>query len=249
MCYDIQTKLETQLKRAKRKNEVDWIKELEEQLLPYWSAPIYHVSGFEHPQLLIYTNDSPNIPVASFWGLIPFWVKDQQQQMQIWNKTINARGETIFEKPSFRDAAKDKRCLLYVDGFFEHHHFRGKTYPYLIHRRDHEPLCLAGLWGEWLKQETGELIKTFTIVTTKANDLVGKIHNNPKLKEARMPLMLTVEMEEPWLSNDLAVVKELINFCLPAEDLSAYTVRRLRGKEAIGNVKEACQPYHYPELE
>ncbi|TKG95896.1 hypothetical protein EYV94_06285 [Puteibacter caeruleilacunae] len=78
---------------------------------------------------------------------------------------------------------------------------------------------------------------------------MSKIHNNPKLKEARMPLILKEEQEDKWLSKDVAVVKELTGFCFPAENLSAHNVRRLRGKEAVGNIEEVCLPYYYPELE
>ena len=136
MCYDIKTSLETQLKRAKRFNDEQAIREIEEKLLPYLDLPLYHASGYSHPSLLIYTNDSPHIPIIASWGLVPHWVKDNTQRKKIWNNTLNARGETIFEKPSFRESARSKRCLIYVDGFYEHHHFKGKTYPFLIKRKD-----------------------------------------------------------------------------------------------------------------
>jgi len=73
MCYDIKTSLETQLKRAKRFNDERAIREIEEKLLPYLDLPLYHASGYSHPSLLIYTNDSPKTPIIASWGLVPHW--------------------------------------------------------------------------------------------------------------------------------------------------------------------------------
>ena len=170
-----------------------------------------------------------------------------------WNNTLNARGETIFEKPSFRDSAKNNRCLIYIDGFYEHHHYKGKTYPFFIHHKTEKPLALAGLWNEWVDKESGEVLNTFTIVTTKGNNMMGKIHNNPKLKGPRMPLILPEELEEKWLVNiedelDIKSVQSLIE-SYPENELEAYTVHRLRGKEYLGNVEETAEEFHYEELE
>jgi putative SOS response-associated peptidase YedK len=253
MCYDIKTKLETQLKRAKRQNNQAWMEELKQKLAPYWQDTLFHASGFMHPTLLIYTNENLFEPLPAVWGLIPHWVKDEQQKLQLWNKTINARGETIFEKPSFRQAAMEKRCLIYLDGFYEHHHFKGKTYPFFVFRSDEKPMLVAGLWSVWGNKTSGKQESTFTIVTTKANGLMTKIHNNPKLPEARMPVLLEEEDAEDWLQADvekseLPSLKKLIK---PFQDgrLQAYPVRPLRGKSALGNVPEAAEKFEYEELE
>ena len=253
MCYDVKTKLESQLRRAKRFNDQRWIMELEEKLIPYEVQDYYHVSGYTHPKLLIYTNDKPYVPTLSIWGLVPHWVKNNDQRLKFWNNTLNARGETVFEKPSFRDSAKNKRCILHLDGFYEHHHFNGKTYPFFIASKDNIPLSVAGLWSEWVDKETGEILNTFTIVTTKANSLMGKIHNNPKLVESRMPVILREETEDLWLGpiNNERQRKEIINLIQPYPEnkLKAHTVRRLRGKAAVGNVPEASTNFKYNELE
>ena len=78
------------------------------------------------------TNEKPLQPQLFHWGLIPAWVKDNQTAQTIVNQTVNARGETIFEKPAFKSSAKNKRCIVYVDAFYEHHHANGKTYPFRI---------------------------------------------------------------------------------------------------------------------
>ncbi len=250
MCFDIQTVLETQLKRAKKLGNADWIKELDKDLDIYRDFPKYHASGFTHPKLIIYTQDEPYKPVAATWGLIPFWVKSEDQKNKLWNGTLNARGETLFEKPSFKNSAKNKRCLLQIDGFYEHHHYKGKTYPFFIRREDMEPMTLAGLWDNWLNRDTGEIIKSFTIVTTKANELLSKIHNNPKLKEPRMPFLLTDDLANEWLTpnENKDDITNLIQ-PYPSNELAAHTVRRLRGKEYMGNLKEISDPFEYADLE
>jgi putative SOS response-associated peptidase YedK len=253
MCYDIKASLEAQLKRAKRYADEDAIREIEEKLVPFTDLPVHHASGFQHPKLLIYTDRSPEIPVVSVWGLVPHWIKDQNQLKKLWNNTLNARGETIFEKPSFRWAARHNRCLIYVDGFYEHHHFNGKTYPFYLYRKDLQPMAFAGLWSEWTDPETGELKNTFSIVTTEGNELLAKVHNNPRIKGPRMPLILPEELTDKWLEPiaddlDIKAVQELIR-SYPAEAFEAYTVNRLRGKYYQGNVPEINKPVTYSELE
>ncbi len=144
MCYDIKASKKAQLKRAIQQNDSTAINEIEEDLIPYTDLPLYHSSGFQHYDLLIYTDDSPDYPTVATWGLIPHWVKDDIQMKKTWNTTLNARGETIFEKASFRNSANNKRCLVYVDGFYEHHHYNNKTYPFYIFKKYKEPIILAG---------------------------------------------------------------------------------------------------------
>jgi len=252
MCYDIKASYEAQLKRARRRNDLQAIDEIMEKLAPLTDLPIHHASGFSHPELLIYTDRSPNFPEVATWGLVPFWVKDKDQLHKLWNKTLNARGETIFEKPSFKESAKHHRCLIYVDGFYEHHHYNGKTYPFFIHGKDNEPLALAGLWSEWRNEETRGVMKTFSIVTTEGNAMMGKIHNNPKLKGPRMPLILTEELEDVWLQPiedeiDQKAIQELIH-SYPEDLLDAYSVGKLRGKEYIGNIASISDEVIYPDL-
>ena len=76
-------------------------------------------------------------------------MKDDVQGKQLWNQTLNARGESIFEKPAFRNSAQKKRCIVFVEGFYEHHHFGKKTYPYFIYLKDRPHFALAALWEQW----------------------------------------------------------------------------------------------------
>lgn len=249
MCYDIKASLEAQLHKARRDNDLQAIEEILEKLIPLTDLPLYHSSGFHHPDLLIYTAQSPDFPIVATWGLIPHWVSDVQQKKEIWNKTLNARGETIFEKPSFKTAATAQRAILYIDGFYEHHHFNKATYPYYIQALDMQPLALAALYDKWMDPQTHGIIRSFTIVTTKAVAIMEKIHNNPKLKEARMPMLLSQEEEQLWLSSSqTAQIQELLRRP-PNIALKAYTVGKLRGKSYQGNVASISDQVHYPELE
>lgn len=252
MCYDIKVGLETQLKRAERRGDKQAVEEIRERLIPLTDLPLFHASGFTHPELLIYTDRSPDFPEVATWGLVPHWVKDEAQLKKSWNNTLNARGETIFEKSSFRKSAKHHRCLIYIDGFYEHHHFGKNVYPFFIHKKDNTPICLAGLYSEWHHPDGEGTMNTFSIVTTKGNSLLSKIHNNPKLEGPRMPLILPEELEDEWLVDlnddlDQKKLEELIQ-SYPEGELVAFTVAKIRGKEYQGNVESISDEVLYEEL-
>jgi putative SOS response-associated peptidase YedK len=243
MCYNVKASLEAQLKRAREEGDADLIAQITEQMSKYEVDNYYHTSGFEHKPFVIYELEEP---VIANWGLIPHWTKSQADKEQIWNKTLNARGESIWEKPAFRDAAKSSRCLICIDGFYEYHHFKKKNYPFYISPKDGEGLILGGLSSKWIDQSTGELVHSFSIVTTKGNKLLSKLHNNPKLKEARMPLILDQKEQEIWLRDD----EKAGNLIVPHEvDLSIHSVEKLSGKTYLGNVPNVVKEKIYPELE
>ncbi|MEP2280915.1 SOS response-associated peptidase [Maribacter sp.] len=250
MCYDVKTSLEAQLKRAKKSQDLKAIEEIVEKLGSLTDLPLHHASGFSHPEVLVYTNEDPFYPIVATWGLIPHWVNNVEQQKKIWNSTLNARVETIFDIPAFRDAANEKRCIFYVDGFYEHHHFDNNTYPFFIQRKNNEPLALAALWSKWVHPEHGGIINSFSIVTTVGNGMMAKIHNNPKLKEPRMPLMLSEDMEEQWLSSHADFEKELTALLNTDNnlELQAHTVGKLRGKNYAGNIASISEEVVYTEL-
>ena len=250
MCYDIKASYEAQLKRARRKGDLKAVEEILERLIPLTDLPIHHASGFSHPELLIYTDRSPGFPEVATWGLVPHWVKDEEQLKKSWNNTLNARGETIFEKPSFRASALHHRCILYVDGFYEHHHFEKNTYPFFISKKDNNPMALACLYSEWKNPNGQNKMNTFSIVTTQGNSLLAKIHNNPKLKGPRMPLILSDGLEDKWLNDELdeQQIQTLIQ-SYPEDELKAHTVAKLRGKEYPGNVEGISEEVVYEELD
>jgi len=122
------------------------------------------------------------------WGLVPFWAKD----LSIGQKMINARSETVATKPAFRNAFKQRRCLIPASGFYEWARDGGKRQPYFFRRRDGEPYAFAGIWDRWTSAQ-GEEVETVSILTTEANEVVGSVH-------PRMPVILLPEAEDTWLS-------------------------------------------------
>lgn len=161
------------------------------------------------------------------WGLVPSWAKDPA----IGNRMINARGETVAEKPSFRSAFKRSRCLLPADGFFEWQKTAGGKQPFHIRMRDGSPFAFAGLWEHW-EGEEGELL-TCAIITTAANEVVGEVHD-------RMPVILPEEDHDLWLDPDFEERDPLTTLLkpFPAEAMEAYPVSRF--VNSPGNDDERC---------
>ena len=148
------------------------------------------------------------------WGLIPSWAKDPA----IGNRMINARAETLAVKPTFRVALHKRRCLVVADGFYEwQKQGRGKQ-PFYIALKSQEPFGFAGLWETWTARD-GEAIRTCTIITTEANELLKPIHD-------RMPVILTREAEAVWLDPTTEDPARLLPFLKPyaVQDMVAYPV-------------------------
>jgi putative SOS response-associated peptidase YedK len=146
------------------------------------------------------------------WGLVPFWAKDPA----IGNRMINARAETVAEKPSFRNAYRKRRCLILADGFYEwRKEGDGKT-PFFISLANGQAFAFAGLWEQWQSKETEEILQTTTIVTTAANDLLSQVHH-------RMPIILEPENSTRWLDGELDLLDEVT---VGSPPLRAWPVQR-----------------------
>jgi putative SOS response-associated peptidase YedK len=165
-------------------------------------------------KLAVISNENPGELSLYRWGLIPFWAKDPA----IGNKLINAKSETILEKPSFKNSFKSKRCLVLSDGFYEWKKDAGKI-PYRITRRDGSAFSMAGIWDKWINQDSEE-IHSFAILTTVPNSLMEKIHD-------RMPVILDRETEKKWIEN--ISQEELVSLLKPcdASSLLAFPVSTL----------------------
>lgn len=151
------------------------------------------------------------------WGLIPHWVKENNYK----HRAVNARTETLLEKPSFRELVNRKHCLIPADGFYEWRKTAGGKVPYRFLLKSEELFSFAGLWDEWTDTQTGEIQQTFTILTTEANELVKPTHD-------RMPVILSPEKEDAWL--DVTKCNNLLQELLqpfPAIEMKAYTVSPL----------------------
>lgn len=148
------------------------------------------------------------------WGLVPFWAKDPS----IGSRMINARSETVAEKPAFRAAFKYRRCLVPASGFYEWRKQNGHKQPHYIHHKDGAPLALAGLWEHWQSADGSEL-ESCTILTTTPNEMMSDLHN-------RMPVILEPADYDVWLQSDGQNQGELQHLLRPADDemLTAYPV-------------------------
>jgi putative SOS response-associated peptidase YedK len=141
--------------------------------------------------------------VTMKWGLVPDWAKDET----IANKLINARSETVTEKPSFRDSYKKRRCLIIADGFYEWQASGITKKPFFICMKDDSPFGMAGLYDVWTNP-AGEKITTCTIITTEANELMKPIHH-------RMPVILDAKDYDVWLNVEVTPADKLQNLLRP----------------------------------
>jgi putative SOS response-associated peptidase YedK len=166
------------------------------------------------------------------WGLIPHWAKDES----IARKLINARGETVAEKPSFRSAYQRRRCIVPASGFYEWQQIEGQRWkqPWYFQLRDGAPMAMAGLWESWTTTE-GEIIRTFCVVTTAANALMAPIHD-------RMPVLLPRESWATWLNPEAnpANITPLVGPADPGT-MTAWPVSR-KVSTATANDSELIAP-------
>jgi putative SOS response-associated peptidase YedK len=205
--------------------------------------PSYYYHAFSLPEMpVICSGSSGNIELLK-WGLIPAWTRNAEDANVIRFKTFNARSESIKEKPSFSDSFENQRCIIPVKGFFEWQHVGKEKIPWYIYRTDNEILSLAGLYNRWKDSATGELINTFSIVTSDANELMAEIHNSGK----RMPVILDRKYESVWidLKTSLTDAFDLLKPASP-EVLKAHTVGPLvNNRNADRNTPDIIKPYKY----
>ena len=151
-------------------------------------------NGFSHPKVSSITDENPNSLSDLQWGLIPSWAKSED----IKKYTLNAREETLDEKPSFKNA---KRCVIFSDGFYEWKWLDAKgkrKQKYLIEYPESVLFGLAGLYDQWIDKKTGEIIKSCSIVTTSAEGIMKEIHNS----KLRMPVTLDDNQLSKWLNGE-----------------------------------------------
>ncbi|MGF1673785.1 MAG: SOS response-associated peptidase [Rivularia sp. (in: cyanobacteria)] len=178
-----------------------------------WEAN-YNIAPTQMVMTVLHNSESKQRELRSqHWGLIPTWAKDTK----IAAKLINARAETLAEKPSFRSAFKRRRCLIVADGFYEWKRLETKKQPYYFQLQEQQPFAFAGLWEQWHPDE--ENITSCTIITTDANELLQPIHN-------RMPVILQPQNYEQWLDpqlQDTEILQQILQ-PYPAEQMSSHAV-------------------------
>ncbi|HBB93342.1 MAG: hypothetical protein A2X22_13450 [Bacteroidetes bacterium GWF2_49_14] len=206
-------------------------------------GPKYVQSAFEFPGWPVISSEKPDKIGLMQWGLIPHWVKDSAAAAEIRSRTVNARSETLLEKPAFRLAAAKNHCLVLADGFFEYREMNGRKFPYYIRIHEGRLFAMAGLYDIWADRSTGEVVTSFSIITTEANSLMEMVHNVRK----RMPVILAEEDERVWLSKMEDFQTLLKPF--PAEQMEAWPVSRLlTSRNQKKNSPEVLVKFDYPEL-
>lgn len=197
----------TDPKRVAKQFGVEDVPELEPR---YNIAPTQEILGVRE------TEDGREIAFYK-WGLIPSWAKDTSMGARL----INARSETVREKPAFRQAFKQRRCIIPADGFYEWQRTEGRKQPFFFQMRDESPFGFAGLWEQW-KGEEGQVINSCTILTTAANEVLRHVHD-------RMPVILHPDDYSLWLDHDLRkleMVEDLLR-PYPAREMASYPVSTL----------------------
>jgi putative SOS response-associated peptidase YedK len=174
--------------------------------------------------------------VALRWGLIPSWAKGADGHK---TALVNARAETLAQKPSFRESFRSRRCLVPADGFYEWRHQGRKKQPFFIHKPEREPFAFAGVWDRWINPD-GEVIDSCAIVTTTANHLMRPLHE-------RMPVILNPEDFGRWLDPRLTQLDELRDVLIPLPDdaLTMYPVNPLVNSSKVDR-PECIEPFNEP---
>jgi putative SOS response-associated peptidase YedK len=195
---------------------------------PAQSGPRYNIAPSQ--PILALPNDGTNQANFFVWGLIPSWAKDPS----IGNRMINARAETLFEKPAFRSAYKYHRCLIFSNGFFEWQAQQGvkSKVPHFIRLKSGMPFTFAGLWEHWQSPDGSE-VQSATIITTQPNELMATLHN-------RMPVILHSNTYTQWIDPAPQSPDRLQNLLVPypTEEMEAYPVSTL--VNSPGNDRAEC---------
>lgn len=189
--------------------------------------PRYNIAPTQYVAAIRDGADEQRELVMLRWGLVPTWAKDPS----IGNRMINARAETVAEKPSYRNAFKHRRCLVLADGFYEWRREGDTKTPYFISLASGESFALAGLWERWTDKQSGESLQTTTLITTEANDFMAQLHH-------RMPVILEADTATEWLAGSRDLLDDVAAITPP---LQAWPVDR-RVNNARNQGEELVRP-------
>jgi len=220
-------------------------------------------SGFEYPLWpVLKPIDGGNDFQVSFmhWEFIPSYIRTAEGLLHFRkggfnpktgrkdfpHNTLNAIGEEVLNKPTYKEAALKRRCLVLASGFYEWRHFtppggKDTAYPYYIQLREKEYFFMAGIYNPWIDQESGECVDSFAILTTAANPLMEQIHN----KKKRMPVILPEEEAAEWMHDNISIekIKSLASYRIPSEKMEYHTIRK-----DFRLIEEPREPFVYDEL-
>lgn len=203
----------------------------------------YFYRAFSNPLIPVISQDDPARVHLMQWGLVPVWSRDREEAERIRKGTYNARSESLHEKPSFKGALNRGRCLIIAGGFFEWQLVNKIKIPWYISLKNGDPFVFAGLCDSWRDPLSGELLNSCSIITTKANPLMEKIHNTKK----RMPVILKKEMERQWILGEPTLLnREKLLQAYNDTDLKAHTVSpRLSSAQADPGDPKIIEPFEH----
>lgn len=211
--------------------------------VPQVPEPGFFISGFTYPCLPVIAGNGGMHTEYAFWGLIPDWVKSSEKAVEMRSYGLNAKGETLNQKPMFKKAFEQHRVLVPMAGFYEWRQIGKRKFPYYIKPAEDDFFLVAGLASQWANSETGEEQETFTIVTCPSGPLLSTIHNT----KLRQPLILDEQDWQTWLYGRETDVLPLVKPCSDSL-LSAFTVGPLASyTKQNRNVPTVQQPFNYPE--
>jgi len=214
----------------------------------------YFVNGFEFPLMPVISDEDVGKIQMCHWGLVPSGISSKENAVEFLKKynTLNAKAETVFESRMFSQPVMERRCLVLCSGFFEWRHKEpGKKntpkYPFYVTLKDESIFVFAGIWNRFTDLQSGEIIRTYSIITTKANELMEVVHNSKK----RMPVIISPERALEWLSRGLS--REQINGFLKPFDpgqMKARPVSRINPFLSGSNDNPGVNAYYeYSELD
>lgn len=205
-----------------------------------------YASGFEYPMwpvLKPIEGGTDVVPVMMHWEFIPSYIHSVEGLLHFRkgglnpktgrkdfpHNTLNAIGEEILNKPTYKEAAMKRRCLVLASGFYEWRHFtppggKDTAYPYYVSMKDQEYFYMAGIYNPWIDQQTGEMVDSFAILTTAANPLMAMVHN----KKKRMPVILPEDEADQWIHEDLSTedIARIASFQISSDQMEAKTIRK-----------------------
>lgn len=193
--------------------------------------PTYYVSAFTHPLWPVITDQGVEMME---WGLIPSWFRKDPKE--IHNNTLNARIETVHEKASFKNVIERNHCLIPSTGFFEWQTLGKTKVPYFITVKDQPLYSFAGIYDTWVNPQ-GKTVKSFSMLTSEANELMAEIHNTKK----RMPIILPAQQEDAWVHHEMKA-QDLQLF--PSEEMKAIEISRKIINSPQPNRKEVQEEFH-----
>ncbi len=206
----------------------------------YGFEPVHHANGFSFPVMPVVTAHEGHQIEFFTWGLIPGWTTNLSDAGKLRAMTLNARAETVFEKPSFRKAVLWRRCLVPTNGFYEWQTVGNKKIPWFIRIKENEIFSFGGIWERWENPEGGTW-NTYSILTVEANTMLSEIHNS----KMRMPLIIPARQEDRWLDHSTRgeeIARLMVPY--PEEEMEAWTISPLitrRGADT--NSAAVKEPY------